>query len=152
MTRRLRFLVGVIVLSPVVFLLWGSFVRVPYSSLLRETVAALWRQVEPAQVNVPSSVDNTVPLIVLMLATPGIAMGKRIRSLAYGIGILVLAHVLVVLFTTKWVSDPAPTQLDFFLSLLSSTVMVALPFLVWVVLSWQELRALVAAAPDPKPQ
>lgn len=152
MTRRSRFFTGVVFLSPAVFLIWHRFVKAPYSSLLREAVSAVWRGVEPVGVNIPSSIDNVVPFLVLMLATPGVGPGRRMRGLACGIGILLIAHILVAVFTTRWVSNPVPSQLDFFLSLLSSTVMVALPFLIWVVLTWQELKALVVAAPDQKSQ
>jgi hypothetical protein len=84
-----------------------------------------------------------VALLVLMFATPGVPIRTRLRNSAYGIGVAVIAHVLVVDFTTKWLSNPAPAQFDFFLSLLSSTGMMALPLLVWLVFCWDKAQVLV---------
>lgn len=149
MTRRIRFLVSVVLLSPAVFFLWSSLLREHYYSALEEIVGLVWQEVGPANVSIPSSVDNMVPLLVLMLATPAVPVWRRLRGLAYGVGILLVAHILVVIFTTSWVSETAPSQLDFFLSLLASTTMVALPFLIWVVLSWDQVKTLVLRAQGP---
>ena len=150
MSRKVRFLLGVVIFSPLVFLLWQFGLKAGYFTGLRATMCFLQPGLTPGTVAIPESVSNIVPFLVLMLATPMVPVWDRVRKLVWGIGILAGLHLLAVAFTTHWVSHPAPSTAGFFLSLLSSTVMVAAPFVLWLALDWAFLRLLVFGRATPK--
>ena len=86
-------------------------------------------------------VTNIPPYWALVLATPGIALWRRVRILGYGTGILVAGHLLflctLLKFQERLLEHPEiPIAIvQFFLTL---------PFLLWIVFAyWDRIVAMM---------
>jgi hypothetical protein len=86
-------------------------------------------------------VTNIPPYIALVLATAGIALGKRLRILAYGCGILIVGHVLFLCTLLRFQESLlAHPQIPVAIIQLFLT----LPFLLWIVFAyWDRISALL---------
>lgn len=84
-------------------------------------------------------VTNMAPFLALVLATPGLALLRRLRILAIGAGILATGHLLFIILvfrfqdTLKAASEAPTAIIQFYLTL---------PFLLWIVLAyWDRITA-----------
>lgn len=85
-------------------------------------------------------VNNLPPFVILVLATPGLRIGRRIRALSIGSGILAATHVVFVAAAYRYADFAAehaevPQALGKFL--------LTLPFVLWIALAyWDKAVAL----------
>lgn len=144
MGSKLRFFLGIVILSPALFVVWELWAREPYIAFLKRIGSVFFLDIGPEGTVVPVSVSNVVPFLVLMLATPGIPGLRRVKRVCLGVAVLLPFHLASVLFFTHWMRNPAPSSLRMFASLLVSGVMMALPFALWVAFAREPIRDFIS--------
>lgn len=94
-------------------------------------------------------VNNVPPFVLLVLATPGLALKRRVKVLAAGIGILMMTHVGFVTVAFAFAEAVSDHQE---LAVALGKFLVTLPFILWIVLAyWERLAALLNEEPDLSP-
>lgn len=92
-----------------------------------------------------SLTTNVAPFVALVLATPGLALLRRLRILALGVGIIVLGHAAMIVIAFMSREAALPKAIGF--------IAITLPFLLWIVLAyWDKLAAYFAIDGDPGDQ
>jgi len=100
-----------------------------------------------------TGIYSAVILISAILASPASARRKAL-GVAWGVPVVTAVNIARIAVLVVIGRDHRE-YLEFFhgylwqVTIILTVVMVALPFLVWLVLSWEEMRALVVAAPGP---
>ena len=87
-------------------------------------------------------VSNLPSFLILVLATPGLHLRRRIRALSIGLSVLAVGHVvfIVMAFTMTGLENGAPQA--------AGTFLLTLPFLLWLALVyWEELSGLIGPPP-----
>ena len=86
-------------------------------------------------------VNNVPPFVLLVFATPGLALKRRVKVLAAGIGILVMTHIGFVTVAFAFAESVAGHQE---LAVAFGKFLVTLPFILWIVLAyWERLATLL---------
>lgn len=86
-------------------------------------------------------VNNVPPFVLLVLATPGLALRRRVKVLATGIGILVTTHIGFVTVAFAF-SESVARHPE--LAVAFGKFLVTLPFILWIVLAyWERLATLL---------
>ncbi len=76
-------------------------------------------------------VGNLAPFLALMLATPGIAVNRRLKSVGLGVAILFISHVFTLMLRYGQGRTALTTAVGF--------VSITLPFLLWIILAFRDI-------------
>ncbi len=102
----------------------------------------------PIPIKVAFLVSNLPAYLALILATGGLGWRRRLRALAFGSAILIVAHVvfLAVMFTFSREVRAAPEIPTAF-----GLFVMTLPFLLWIVFAyWERAEDWMRRATDPR--
>lgn len=114
----------------------------PEGILNTKTALTYYVNATQREIAVVYLVSNLPSFFIVVLATPRLHMGRRIRALAIGLSVLAVGHVvfIVMAFTLTGPADRVSEAVGTFL--------LTLPFLLWLALVyWNELGALINPSP-----
>ena len=90
-------------------------------------------------------VANVAPFVALVLATPRLKLGRRLRIIGIGTGLIFISHVATVVIRLV---GRGPVMGRTPLSTTIGFASITLPFLLWIVLAyWGELMAILGNEP-----
>ena len=148
------FIIKFLLFATVLYLIWIPFASAYFSVILTTTTAyfhliGISLETNPAPDYLYSQGIRSCipPFIALVLATPKIKWKKMAFLIGIGISILFLFRVILQISYVYLQITPAPGEFyGIFVIFLSGTCRVALPFLLWFVLTYKQLLA----RPEPR--
>lgn len=100
---------------------------------------------EPARLpELAGLVTNIAPYVALVLATPGLALARRVRIIGAGAGILAACHLVFMVMAYR----VGMTEI----SMALAQLFITLPFLLWIVLAYRDEIGAFFAEVDSQPQ
>ena len=145
--RYSSFLIKFLLLSTLLYLLWIPFASVYFLAILKITVAyfeliGIEVSINPAPDYLYSEGIRSCipPFIALILATPGIKRKRMSFLITLGVPILFFFRVILQISYVYLHIPPPPGEFyQIFVFFLSGTCRVALPFLLWISLTYRQL-------------
>ena len=150
------FLIKFLLFATVLYLIWIPFASAYFSAILTTTAAyfnliGISLEINPAPDFLYSQGIRSCipPFIALVLATPKTKWKKMAFLIGVGIPILFLFRVILQISYVYLQIPPAPGEFyGISVIFLSGTCRVALPFLLWISLTYKQL--LARAEPEPQ--
>ena len=156
MKDKINFLVKFLILTLVLFLIWIPVGKVYLLVLAWASKAVLWVMGYHATMSVDGAPIfvcrgfmigmeeyahlvnyNIIPLIALIIATPGIELNRRIKMLL--IGVLVLFFMHVIDFVSHFPMYCSGSGIAETVVIFMAVGKVAVPFVLWFVLAYKEI-------------
>ena len=140
------FLIKFVVFSTALYLIWTLIAPAYFSTILKITAA--YFKLIGIEVSLNPTPDFLYyqgirscipPFIALVLATPGIKWKKMASLIALGIPILFLFRIILQISYVYLQIPPVSEFYGIFVIFLSGTCRVALPFLLWLSLTYKQL-------------
>ena len=143
------FIIKFLLFATVLYLIWIPFASAYFSAILTTTAAyfnliGISLEINPAPDFLYSQGIRSCipPFIALVLATPKTKWKKMAFLIGVGIPILFLFRVILQISYVYLQIPPAPGEFyGIFVIFLSGTCRVALPFLLWFVLTYKQILA-----------